>query len=211
MNFAGHVYCSAAECGRKREAAEQKAALAKDLERRRASFRETIPQRYRFADEVNDGKNFPALPEGPEDILFLGPNGRGKTFAAAVYALRISALGFSCYWQDATMLVLRLRAVYRDGSKESELDVIQEFQKPNLLLLDDFGAEKATDYSMQSFYAIIAQRMNADKATVLTTNLSLAALQEAEPRIASRLNGFLMLGMAGPDRRAVDRKRAGGA
>lgn len=192
-------YCGAKECMTMAARVRQKGDLESYGRIRLEQFRNSLPARYRFADQSNEGG--PVLPVDEQDILLLGANGRGKTFSAAFYALHQAKCGVRCEWQEVPILLARFRSTFRDGSKESEMDLINKMVEPSLLVLDDFGAEKATDYTMQSLYCILSRRVNEFRATVVTTNLSPSEIRSAEPRIASRLMSFRMIALDGPDRR----------
>jgi DNA replication protein DnaC len=129
----------------------------------------------------------------------MGLVGRGKTFAAAamVSSWDIHALT----WVGAPMLMARLRSTFRDGSRESELDVIREMANPGVMVLDDFGAEKGSEYSLSSLYCILSERENQKLSTVVTTNLDLSLIQSLDARIASRLAGYHAIEVLGEDRR----------
>lgn len=48
-----------------------------------------------------------------------------------------------------------------------------------LLIIDDLGAERSTDYALEKVYGIIDNRYRAKKPLILTTNLTLRQMQEA--------------------------------
>jgi len=74
-----------------------------------------------------------------------------------------------------------------NGEKESE--IIHNFKNVPLLVIDDFGIEKTTDWAFQLFYSIICYRYDYYKTTIYTSNLSLdqLALNFQDDRITSRI------------------------
>ncbi len=92
--------------------------------------------------------------------------------------------------------------IWSDSRKMTEEDVINEYTALELLVLDDLGAEKTTDYSLTSLYMIIDERINNFKRTIITTNLSLQELEEKmDARVASRLSGMKIIKINMPDYR----------
>jgi len=164
--------------------------------RRVEAIRDQLPLRYRFADETKNAEVAPDL--GEDGTLITGKNGRGKTHLAARIAIaKAETEAMNPVWVEVPILLARFRASFRQGSAETELDIVGEYDSPDLLILDDFGAEKATDYSMQSLYLILSRRINDLRPTVVTTNLTLAEIHAIEPRIASRLASFLNIHLDG--------------
>ena len=98
-------------------------------------------------------------------------------------------------------LICRLRSTFKDGATESEYNIVTEYKRCKVLILDDLGAEKRSDYSASSLYAILSGRRNAQKFTIVTTNQTLKEINEWEPRIASRLAEYATVRLEGKDRR----------
>jgi DNA replication protein DnaC len=110
-------------------------------------------------------------------------------------------------------LLLEFRAVFSGTVKtdwnydedvriKTEEDVIKEHLQLKILVLDDLGAEKTTDYSLTSLYMVIDGRINNMKRTIVTTNLSLEELEEKmDARVASRLSGMKVIKINMPDYR----------
>lgn len=99
-------------------------------------------------------------------------------------------------------LLLEIRHSYSD-SKTSEKAIIGQYTEKNFLVLDDLGAEKTTDWSLQILYIIVDRRYREEKRTIFTSNLDLDELaSKFDDRIASRISGMCVLHhMKGVDRR----------
>lgn len=80
---------------------------------------------------------------------------------------------------------------------------LRALRDPHLLLLDDLGAERPTDWTAERIYALIHHRWEHDRPTVVTTNLDPAALRDAVgERVYSRLvHDVLAIRLTGADRR----------
>ena len=70
-------------------------------------------------------------------------------------------------------------------------DYLKSFRICDLLILDDFGMERRTDYAREQIFGIIDGRYLAKKPTIITTNLSLQELKDpcdiTEKRIFDRI------------------------
>jgi len=135
-----------------------------------------------------------------------GPAGTGKTtFATAIMKERLMSVvhdtGWDAIWVTAPELLARIRATYQQGAVESEQEVMKLYSGVKLLLIDDLGAEKVSDWSMSAFYSILSRRINYMLFTIVTSNMSLDSIAEWEPRIASRLMSMKCMNMTGDDRR----------
>lgn len=122
-------------------------------------------------------------------LLLRGETGCGKTHIAVgilIEALRTGATGLYC---NVTDLLTRLRATYNSGAEETESTVLDDVDSVDLLVLDDLGAEAATDWVRDRLYLIVNRRYEAAKATIITTNCDDYELgQKVGPRIASRIH-----------------------
>lgn len=63
--------------------------------------------------------------------------------------------------------------------REREETFTNKLNSVKLLIIDDLGAERSTDYALEKVYGIIDNRYRAKKPLILTTNLTLQQMQEA--------------------------------
>ena len=63
--------------------------------------------------------------------------------------------------------------------REREEAFTYKLNSVKLLIIDDLGAERSTDYALEKVYGIIDNRYRAKKPLILTTNLTLRQMQEA--------------------------------
>jgi DNA replication protein DnaC len=101
-------------------------------------------------------------------------------------------------------LLLSLRESYSKNDT-SEGEIISKYTEGSLLVLDDLGAEKSTEWSINILYIIIDRRYRDEKKTIITSNLSLDELADKlDDRIASRIAGMCtVVPMGGADRRLI--------
>jgi DNA replication protein DnaC len=125
---------------------------------------------------------------GKESVVLSGKTGCGKTHIA-VSMLRESGLKWTGYFITIPELLLKIRGAFNSQSSETEEEIIKKFSDYDLLVLDDLGAEKTTEYSITTLYLILDRRNRENKRTIVTTNLSLQDIEETlGARIASRLS-----------------------
>lgn len=120
-------------------------------------------------------------------LLLWGMPGNGKTFAAACIA---NALCEKLVDVRMTTLGCALNALPSMTAKD-KLFFLDALKNCDLLILDDFGMERQTDYAQEQVFGIIDGRYLARKPLVVTTNLSVQEMKEpadmTEKRIFDRI------------------------
>ena len=178
---------------------------------RSAMAESSVPTKYTKAslesfEQDMKAKAMESLQAGRDGVFLYGPQGTRKTtLGTAIFKeLLLSAVtrnGLSAKWATAPALLADIRATYQADSKKNEVAVVNELSKVKLLLIDDLGAEKITDWSVSAFYSILSSRINWENFTIVTSNCSLKEIHAWEPRIASRLGSFYVINMTGKDYR----------
>lgn len=186
-------------------------------------FSGIVPAEYRRArlNDFKDSINAEDIDYDSYGFCFRGPTGTGKTHLASAIAAehlrpdhrhtiaRERDLGGSTriyydpkdmVWVSTPSLMVRLRSTF-NGSGETEYQILQELTRAKVLILDDLGAEKQSDFSAATLYAIISERRNMRRVTIVTTNATLGDIHNWEPRIASRLSEFASIRLPDKDRR----------
>lgn len=100
-------------------------------------------------------------------------------------------------------LLLEIRSTFKQNSEKTEEQVLDKYSNAGLLFLDDIGAEKTTDWSLQTLYLLIDRRYRDMLRTIISSNLTLDELAEKlDDRIASRIAGMCeIVEIKGKDRR----------
>ena len=99
-------------------------------------------------------------------LVFYGKVGTGKSYTAACIANALMDMKISVVM---TSFVRILRDIQ---GNEDEAGYIAELNSCKLLIIDDLGAERNTDYALEKVYSLIDSRTRTDKPMILTTNLS---------------------------------------
>lgn len=121
-------------------------------------------------------------------LLMTGREGTGKTHLAVAILKEVLNKGYSGLYWNVPELFLELRRRMDASAEESEADLFDVARRVDLLVLDDLGAERTSEYVLDRLYVLINRRYEDDSATIITTNRSLAELkQQLTPRIASRI------------------------
>jgi DNA replication protein DnaC len=175
-----------------------------------------IPARYRNAladhpqvtawvDEITrTGRPGPAdapgISEGPS-LLIAGPTGTGKTHQAYGAIRALLTRGVRLRWEATTTADLYARLRPRVGH-DAERD-LQTLARSPLLLMDDLGAAKTSEWTEELTYRLINHRYEHLLPTLITTNLPTAELRTTlGDRVASRLAEMTeRVVLTGPDRR----------
>lgn len=154
------------------------------------------------------GRRVLALLDAGSDVYLWGEPGRGKTYAAAC-AVRLWALrdvGRRSTASAHLVQVARMLADLRGDIDHGESWRMPWLESVPLLVMDDLGAERPTDWGVEQVSSLVDVRTYRGLRTVVTSNLPLGGLRKAlaglqGARIASRLSAFERVEVAGPDRR----------
>ena len=130
-------------------------------------------------------ETFAAEPEGW--LLFTGPHGSGKTHLAVAVAGESLRRNRPVFYAFVPTLLDHLRATFSPDSPIGYDELFEQIKTVPLLILDDLGAESSTAWAEEKLYQIVVHRHEARLPTVITSAYSIDELEEAKPRIGSRL------------------------
>ena len=127
-------------------------------------------------------------------LLLVGGEGTGKTHVAIAILREILAKGFRGLYWNVPELFLELRRTMGTSTDLDEAAILDEAVETDLLVLDDLGAEKVSEYVMDRLYVLINGRYESDLPTIITTNRTLEELRaQLGPRIVSRISEMCMM------------------
>ncbi len=120
-------------------------------------------------------------------LLLTGPGGSGKTHLAVAIGSEYLRRGQPVFFAYVPSLLDHLRSTFSPDSPIGYDELFEQLKTVPLLILDDLGAESSTNWAEDKLNQLIVHRHEAMLATVITSVFSIAELEEAKPRIASRL------------------------
>ena len=197
-------YC-ACECEKARIEEEEKARKAQDhkfkVDRLRefafhdvcegsskwSTFEQDDMENPRLSNiSKNYADNFEEMWRRGKGLMLYGPVGTGKTFSALCIANAIVDKGYSCYVTNFASITTKLSAMW-----EQKQEFLDRINNVALLVIDDFAAERDTQYMNEVIYNIIDARYQSGRPIIVTTNLTADELKHAsdmrKQRIYSRL------------------------
>lgn len=152
---------------------------------------------WTFAND--DGKNpslteamkryadgFPKMIEKAQGILLYGNSGTGKTFAACEVANALIENGYKVFVSSFSRMANAMQATW-----EGRQNYLNDLARYQLLVVDDLGVERQTEYMQEIVYNIIDARYRSRLPLIVTTNLDISEIKNprdiSNTRIYDRL------------------------
>lgn len=134
------------------------------------------------------------------NLLLFGTTGIGKTFLSHCVAREIILSIHSVLYLTATELFDALLSKTLERSEES-LFLYEQIQDCDLLIIDDLGTERNTDFIVSQLFVCLNDRIINEKSTIISTNLTLEEIKSNyTERTFSRItNHYKILRLAGDD------------
>lgn len=116
--------------------------------------------------------NFETFYKSNRGLLFWGTVGTGKSYAAACIANELLNRKIPVVMTS----FVKVLQVIQDNI-ENETEFVNRLCAARLLIIDDLGTERNTDYALEKVYNVIDSRYRTGKPLILTTNLNLQDMQ----------------------------------
>src|SRR3979411_800517 len=162
----------------------------------RVMERARIPKRYEHCDfesyvtDLADGKTWTAqhsqslkqanmLTQGfvrdypgaaEKGLLLMGPSGVGKTHLAVAALKELIRRGHAGLFCDYRELLKEIQASYNPASESTEMRILEPIRNVEILVLDDLGASKPSDWVRDIVGIVLNARYNEKRTTIITTN-----------------------------------------
>jgi DNA replication protein DnaC len=121
-------------------------------------------------------------------VAMIGTRGGGKTQMAVEVMREMASKSYIVRFTTCMELLMRFKASYRAASERSEFEVMEEFCRPKLLVIDEVARRGETDWENNLLFELINQRYGDMRDTILTCNLTREELQGSMgPSIVSRM------------------------
>lgn len=167
---------------------------------------ETEPQRKALAKCRIYAEQFPENFRAGRSLLLTGNVGCGKTHLASAIVRTVVADGAEALIIPAGDIVSIARASMVPGSGYTDRDVVVHLGGLNLLVIDEVGCQKGSEYELGLLHSIIDRRYQAVLPTVVISNLNAEGLKSyIGDRALDRLrqNGGQQVGFTWSSMRAV--------
>ena len=120
-------------------------------------------------------------------LLLWGGVGTGKSFLAGCIANALMKQEVPVRMTNFARILNELNSSFSGRN-----DVVDKLCRYPLLIIDDFGMERGTEYGLEQVYNVIDSRYRSRKPLIVTTNLTLEELQHPEDTAHARIYDRLL-------------------
>src|SRR5258705_8606120 len=113
-------------------------------------------------------QNYPGSAE--KGLLLMGSSGVGKTHLAVAALKELIHRGHAGLFCDYRELLKEIQASYNPASESTEMSILEPIRTVEVLVLDDLGASKPSDWVRDIVGIVLNARYNENRTTIITTN-----------------------------------------
>ena len=111
-------------------------------------------------------------------LILVGNNGGGKTHLACSIANKLIENGIPVIYGTLINLFAELRNSYDTYNNISEMEIIKLYENVDLLIIDDLGKEKPSEWGLEKLFTIVNSRYENNLPVIITTNYNQNSLVE---------------------------------
>lgn len=130
--------------------------------------RATPDQQAAYHAAVNFAKA--CMARRPASLFIAGDIGTGKTFLASCLARDLIRRGRSVKWANVGDFFREIKRAFMPSNKETEREIIAGYTMPSVLVLDDLGKERPTEWGAEQLFSLVNSRYERQRAVIVTTN-----------------------------------------
>lgn len=119
-------------------------------------------------------------------LLLVGPSGVGKTHLSVAALKKLIKKGTHCLFSDYRELLKQIQNSYNQSSQITELDLLRPIFETEVLLLDDLGAVRPSEWVWDTVSIILNARYNEKRTTIVTANFVNEAAHTSETNTTKR-------------------------
>lgn len=181
------------DCVVKQQAEEEMRRRQEEFDRkRRICFAETNMAGWTFENDDRKNEklsdamqkyadNFGKYRKECKGLLLHGTVGTGKTYFAACIANRLIDNGYDVLMTNFARLANQIQGSYE---KQKVIDDLNEY---HLVVIDDLGAERTSEYMQEMVFNIIDSRYRSGLPFIITTNLPMEEIKKPQNRSSARI------------------------
>jgi DNA replication protein DnaC len=124
----------------------------------------------------------------PFGLLFMGPQGIGKThLAVGIIKKLIRQKSIPCLFCTFPELLKEIQNSYNPNTQSSEMRILEPILDTQVLVLDELGAQKPSDWVRDQVAYVLNYRYNENKVTIITTNFMDPGAEGTKPSVTDSL------------------------
>lgn len=112
------------------------------------------------------------------NLMMFGTTGTGKTHLATAIIKRLIENDYSAEYCRTDAMFRAVKNTYSNNSEHSENDVIARYASPDLLVVDEIGAQLGTETEKHILFSILNARYEQVKSTLVISNLNAKGVEE---------------------------------
>ena len=133
-------------------------------------------------------EHFPEMVQTGQGLLFWGNVGTGKTFLAGCIANALLEQKIPVLMTSFPKILNALGGLYSSERNE----YLASLNRYTLLVIDDMGIERESQYTVETIYTVIDERYKSGKPFIITTNIQLDALKSPQDVEHARIYDRIM-------------------